>query len=210
MDLPSSKEKIREVQEALPIHGAHIGVPLSANQEMIFVKSTIERVLVRDSRPATLLEANSPPLGVWQCLNEAVFLTNPMLVFPVSDFSTLSPLPGLRKIAIENSSLPSSGMISCLVTAGGKAPTHWNAEDQLYRPAASGISLRDVIVMKPGSTVEDLFFVLKRLGAFGGEFVRAEGIYAIGDSPKQVPKGRMLAKDIRIIKIMTNKKASWQ
>ncbi len=210
MDLPSSKEKIREVQEALPIHGAHIGVPLSANQEMIFVKSTIERVLVRDSHPATLLEANSPPLGVWQCLNEAVFLTNPMLVFPVSDFSTLSPLPGLRKIAIENSSLPSSGMISCLVTAGGKAPTHWNAEDQLYRPAASGISLRDVIVMKPGSTVEDLFFVLKRLGAFGGEFVRAEGIYAIGDSPKQVPKGRMLAKDIRIIKIMTNKKASWQ
>jgi hypothetical protein len=210
VDLPSSKEKIREVQEALPIHGAHIGVPLSANREMIFVKSTIERVLVRDSAPATLLEASSPPLGVWQCLNEAIVLANPILVFPVSDFLTLSPLPGLRKTAIEDSSLPSPGMISCLMSADGKAPTHWNAEDQLYRPAASGISLRDVIIMKPGSTVEDLFFVLKRLGAFGGEFVRAEGIHAIGDSPKQVPKGRMLAKDIRIIKIMTNKKASWQ
>lgn len=209
-DIPQSKQKIQEVQEALPIHGAHIGIPLSANEEMHFMRSRIENALVRNLSDATASEVGAPPLGVWQCLNEATSLANPMLVFPVSDFSTLSPLPGLTKVATEDPSLPSLGMIASLESAGGKAPSHWIHDERLYRPIAAGVALRDVIVMKPGSTVEDLFFVLKRLGAFGGEFVRAEGIHNIGDSPKQVPKSRLLTKDIRIIRIMTNKKASWQ
>jgi ribosome-binding ATPase YchF (GTP1/OBG family) len=40
-DLPSAKAFIDEVQDALPIHGAHIGVPLSARSEMTFVKQHI-------------------------------------------------------------------------------------------------------------------------------------------------------------------------
>ena len=70
--------------------------------------------------------------------------------------------------------------------------------------------------MKPCSTVEDLFLTLKRMGAYSGEFVRAE---AMGDivavdgklaSPKPIPKHSPLGKDVRIIRIMTSKRTEWQ
>ena len=71
-------------------------------------------------------------------------------------------------------------------------------------------ALRDAILMKTNSTVEDLYIALKRMGALGGEFVRAEGTSDIGIPAKPIPKYQILSKKIRIIKIMTNKRSTWQ
>ena len=40
--------------------------------------------------------------------------------------------------------------------------------------------LRDVLMMRQGSTVNDVFLRLKRMGAVSGEFVRAEAVCHIG------------------------------
>ena len=64
--------------------------------------------------------------------------------------------------------------------------------------------------MKPGSTVEDVFISLKRLGALGGEFVRAEGASSIGEKSKLVPKNEVIGKANRILKIMTTKRNKGQ
>jgi hypothetical protein len=64
--------------------------------------------------------------------------------------------------------------------------------------------------MKPGSTVEDVFLSLKRLGALGGEFVRAEGAGNVGEKAKLVPKHEVVNRSNRILKIMTNKRREWQ
>jgi hypothetical protein len=52
-------------------------------------------------------------------------------------------------------------MISCLTHAGGCAPSHWDADKQMYAPSITKIeikpALRDVLLLKPGSTVNDVF-----------------------------------------------------
>lgn len=199
-DLPSAKAFIDEVQDALPIHGAHIGVPLSARSEMNFVK---QHILGEHGMSSSTL-----PDGVWQCLQSAMSLREPVLVFPVSDMVTYAPLSGMNRAAIEDASLPSPGMISCLMAAGGTAPTLW--KDGNYLASSSPIKLRDALVMKPGSTVEDVFLSLKRLGALGGEFVRAEGAGNLGEKAKLVPKYEVVNRSNRILKIMTNKRREWQ
>jgi hypothetical protein len=200
-DLPSAKIFIREVQDALPVHGAHVGIPLSARSEMTFVK---EHILQKIEKSDSTL-----PEGVWQCLQSALSLREPVLVFPVSDMTTYSPLPGMTRVATEDAPLPSAGMVSCLVAAGGAAPTLWN--NGFYAaPNGADCKLRDVLVMKPGSTVEDVFLSLKRLGALGGEFVRAEGAGNVGEKAKLVPKHEVVNTSNRILKIMTNKRREWQ
>jgi hypothetical protein len=205
-DLPSAQKFIPDVQEALPIHGAHVGIPVSARDEMKFVRKHLER-----GTNDTNHDVNdaAPPSGVWQCLQSAIMLREPALVFPVADMLTYAPLSGLTRIAIEDASLPSSGMIACLLAAGGVAPSLWNG--QAYDTSHKERSmLRDVLVMKPGSTVEDVFLSLKRLGALAGEFVRAEGAGRLGEKAKLVPKNEVIGKHNRILKIMTNKRREWQ
>jgi ribosome-binding ATPase len=199
-DLPSSQEFCKDVQMALPVHGAHIGILVCARNEMTFVKCHI-------LREAQTNQAN-PPIGVWKCLQSAMSLREPILVFPVSDMVSMAPLPGLNRVATEDASLPSAGMISCLLAAGGEPPTLW--QDGTYMTKSSPVMLRDVLVMRPGSTIEDVYLTLKRLGALSGEFVRAEGIGNIGEKPKLVPKYDIVHKSNRILKIMTNKRREWQ
>ena len=69
---------------------------------------------------------------------------------------------------------------------------------------------RNICCEIPGSTVEDVFISLKRLGALGGEFVRAEGASSIGEKSKLVPKNEVIGKANRILKIMTTKRNNWQ
>lgn len=199
-DLPSAKHFIQEVEDALPIHGAHVGIPLSARSEMTFVK---QHILQENLRSTSAL-----PDGVWQCLQSAMSLREPILVFPVSDLTTYAPLPGMTRVAIEDASLPSPGMIACLLAAGGSSPSLW--KDGSYAASSSPVKLRDALVMKPGSTIEDVFLSLKRLGALGGEFVRAEGAGDVGEKGKLVPKHDMINRSNRILKIMTNKRREWQ
>lgn len=211
-DLPSAKQFVESILSSLPIHGAHAGVPLSAKAEMGFVREQMSHTKIQGDV--------SPPLGVWQCLTSAVMLREPVLVFPVSDLLTLAPMPGLNKIAVEDPSLPSKGMIQCIEAAGGAAPTCWSPSANCYcmpiktmeRDAGNATTkLRDVLMMKPGSTVDDVFLTLKRLGALRGEFVRAEACSGnANDKPKPVPKAEIITRKIRVIKIMSNKRTAWQ
>ena len=211
-DLPSAKPFVEEIERSLPIHGAHVGIPLSARSEMKFVKQQMSSSK-QDGEV-------SPPLGVWKCLTSAMTLREPILVFPVSDISTLAPIPGLNKVAVEDPSLPSKGMIQCIKAAGGAPPTCWSSADEHYvLPSKTRDKegnhatdkLRDVLLMKPGSTVEDVFLTLKRLGGLSGEFVRAEACSgAPGDKAKPIPKAEVMSRKICVVKIMSNKRTAWQ
>lgn len=216
-DIPSSKQNIEKIQAALPIHGAHVGIPLSARREMQFVRRNIQAALGLSSQVKKGSEGmhdEAKPIGVWQCLQSSLALREPILVFPVSDFNSLSPLPGLLKHATEDPSLPNKGSVACLQQAGGSAPTLWEPGQSNYAPPSgkrnSSTCLRDVLVMKPGSTVEDVYLTLKRLGALSGEFVRAEGCGELGSQAKPIPKYQIITRANRIIKIMSNKRTAWQ
>jgi hypothetical protein len=205
-DIPSSQKYVSEIQRALPIHGAHVGTPLVASREMSFVRCHLKNV---DEEG----EETEIPSGVWQCLTSAMMLRQPVLVFPVCDMKTYAPLPGLSKEAAGNASLPSQGMIRCIEAAGGLSPTCWKKKQGYVLPGKGGAAdhkLRDVLLMKPGSTVEDVFLTLKRLGAISGEFVRAEGASNIGEQSKPIPKLEVIGKKNRILKIMSNKRTAWQ
>eukprot|EP00536_Pseudo-nitzschia_multiseries_P000529 jgi/Psemu1/233699/estExt_Genewise1.C_60210 len=222
-DLSSAKTFVNDIQQSLPVHGAHVGTPLSAKKEMSFVR---EQMMLA-KLPAGATSSNgetastAPPLGVWTCLTSAISLRQPIIVFPVSDMTTFAPMTSLNKVATGDPSLPSSGMVSCIQAAGGSAPSCWNPDDRNYTMPSGKDSkngnhgvvdkLRDAILMRPGSTVEDVFFTLKRLGALGGEFVRAEASSgAPGERPKPIPKQELVSRKNRVIKIMTNKRTQWQ
>lgn len=208
-DLPTSQKHVRDIEEALPIHGAHVGTPLTARSEMTFVKEHL-----MGKQPADT--SSKAPSGVWQCLSSAVKLREPVLVFPVTDMKTYAPLPSLNDRAVGHPSLPSVGMIRCIHGSGGTSPSCWNDSQQFYVPPSNKHGkgnverLRDVIPMKQGSTVADVFLALKNAGALSGEFVRAEAAGNIGENPKPVPKNTLVGRHNRILKIMTNKRTAWQ
>jgi hypothetical protein len=210
-DLPSSKKNCKEIIDRLPLHGAHAGTPMSAHREMNFVKNHIYSVLAPDSARLKSYNATAPR-GVWDCLQSAISLRQPVLVFPVSDMETLEPLPAMTEFSINNPSLPNAGMIGCLIASGGSSPTLWNENTSTYQHCRNEMKhvLRDCLILKPGSTVEDAFSTLKGLGVLGGEFVRAEAIGKMGEKPKLVKKDDKLGKHNRILKIMTTKRREWQ
>lgn len=234
-DMPSSIKHVQSIQAALPLHGAHVGVPLSARSEMTFIRHHMlqqrQSSALQADKTTAKKEDRQIPHGTWQCLQSAMSLREPILVFPVSDFTTYQPLPGLTKNALGDPSLPSAGMIACLQAAGGSAPTLWDSDQRIYALQSSSttttstgnsgssslknskqstVALRDVLLMKPGSTVEDVFLSLKRLGALGGDFVRAEGAGKIHETSKQIKKDTIVGQHCRILKIMTTKRSQWQ
>lgn len=210
-DLPSSQGYVKEILNSLPIDGAHAGTPMAAEEEMLFVRNHLKNISLTTKGTK---ETVSSPTNVWECLTSAMRLREPVLVFPVSDMTTLSPLLGLSRNAAGNASLPSSGMIRCIEASGGSLPSCWDPSQQGYvvpsKDKSTNQKLRDVLVMKPGSTVEDVFVLLKRLGAVNGDFVRAEAKCEIGDQAKPIPKLEVMRRSNRIIKIMSNKRAAWQ
>jgi hypothetical protein len=135
-----------------------------------------------------------------------------VLVFPVSDMETLEPVSTMTEFAINNCSLPNAGMIACLIAAGGSPPTLWDETNNIYQHSLDNKKqeLRDSLMLKPGSTVEDAFSTLKGLGVLAGDFVRAEAIGNIGEKPKLVKKDEKLGNHNRILKIMTTKRREWQ
>jgi hypothetical protein len=216
-DVLSAPQYISDIHGALPVHGAHIGVALSAKGEMEFVRAHLG--LESQSSPSEVSDGSSHSLeGVWNCLQAAMSLREPVLVFPVADMASYEPLPGMKNYATLDSSLPSAGFIRCLEACGGRKPTLWDDRKSLYHipdglhhktiaaDARFRQPLRDVLAMKPGSTVEDVFDALKRLGAIRGDYVRAEGSGKIGEKPRLVRKEDVVDHSIRILKIMTNKK----
>ncbi len=213
-DILSSSRYIDDVCRSLPVYGAHIGVPMSAKKEMNFVRHHIIKKNSATECDSKHEEMHSPE-GVWECLQCALRLREPVLVFPVNDMVTYEPLPGMTDYASTNASLPNFGMISCLEAAGGSAPTLWNHDSKSYSKVIINSqekpqALRDVIVLKPGSTVEDVFLSLKWMGVLGGDFVRCEGTGYIGGKSKPLKKDERIDKHNCILKIMSTKKKEWQ
>ncbi len=208
-DLPSSKGYIDSIQESLPIHGAHAATPMAAADEMLFVRNHL-----RNEQPKQPQRSERFPGHVWKCLTSALQLREPILVFPVSDMTTYASMLGLDKCAGQSASLPSPGMIRCIRVAGGSVPSCWDDALQVYvmpsKEKSGLIQLRDVLIMKEGSTVDDVFLALKKIGAISGDFVRAEATGDIGEKAKPIPKHEVMSKRNRIIKIMSNKRTSWQ
>ena len=89
---------------------------------MAFVREHMKSVEVSPTQGRTFY----PPLGVWKCLQSAITLRKPVLVFPVSDLVTLAPMAGLNKVAVGDPSLPSGGMVRCIEASGGSPPSLWN------------------------------------------------------------------------------------
>mmetsp|Transcript_26975 Transcript_26975/g.56947 ORF Transcript_26975/g.56947 Transcript_26975/m.56947 type:complete len:1064 (-) Transcript_26975:58-3249(-) len=214
-DIPSSKQYINDIESKLPIHGAHIGVGVSAHEEMKFIRHHLTLAIKTSSNDSSLSQQKSTVLnmdgGVWDCLQSAVSLRQPTLVFPVNDMQTYEPLPGMTNYATRDSSLPNRGFISCILAAGGSAPSQWNGKN-MYVPSTKGDvkhALRDALLMKPGSTVEDVFVSLKGLGVLEGEFVRAEKSFQIGQKPKPASKNEQVATGL-ILRIMTTRRKKWQ
>jgi hypothetical protein len=107
------------------------------------------------------LDESIIPNGVWDCLQAAMSIRAPVLVFPVNDMLTYEPLPGMTNYSTRDASLPNRGIISCLTQAGGCAPSHWDADKLSYALSMTKNeikpALRDVLLLKPGSTVNDVF-----------------------------------------------------
>lgn len=211
-DIQSAAGHVSDIHRALPVHGAHVGVAVSAKSEMEFVRSHMGLDCCSPSDDGRRHSVE----GVWSCLQAAISLRQPVLVFPVADMVSYEPLPGMKNYATLDASLPSEGFIRCLEACGGSKPTLWDDKKCVYHiPEGTHNTiiadgrfcqpLRDVLVMKSGSTVDDVFDALKRMGAIRGDYVRAEGCGNIGEKPHLVRKEEVVDHSIRILKIMTNK-----
>ena len=208
-DLPTAAQNAADIQNCLPMHGAHRGTPLCAHQEMLIIKQHMQA-----GNGSNLL--TTPISGVLSCLTSALSLREPVLVFPVTNFEDYASLPGLDQYATRDASLPNRGMLSYLKASGGQMPSNWDEATKQYVDAngkshkRTKVGLRDVLIMKPGSTVDCVFTALKNRGALDGEFVRAEAAGRLGEPSRPVPKYQLLDATNRILKIMTTKKVAWQ
>lgn len=205
IDISSSKRYVRDIRNSLPKHGALVATPVSARSEMKYVRAHVE-ASPRCKTPTSLKldEDATPMFATWETLHSAIGLLKPILVFPVTDFETYAPMSSLSTLATESPSLPDSGMVQAILSAGGFAPSSWNVMSKTYKIQSP--ELRDVLIMKQGSTIEDVFLTLKRLGALAGEFVRAVAARDVDIVPKPFHKHKLLDMDTRIIKIMTTKR----
>ena len=201
IDKPSSIPFVEEITSKLPLHGCFVGQALSADKEMRFIR---HHCLHQETALESHFEGS-----VWKCLQKTLSLRGPLLVFPVADMQTYAPLLGLNNFATRDPSLPSKGFINCLTAAGGAAPTTWDYNKEKYIAQGKNEkkhALRDVILMKPGSTINDVFLTLKNKHVLEGEFVRAEAASKLGEKPKLVSKIECLSNENRILMIMTTKR----
>jgi len=202
-DIASSIPFIEEITSKLPIHGCFVAQALSADKEMRFIRHHCLHQSV-----SSTVASNFEGL-VWKCLQKALSLRGPILVFPVADMQTYEPLTGLNNFATRDPSLPSKGFINCLTSAGGTAPSTWDDNKVMYAVQGKNETkpaLRDVLLMKPGSTVNDVFLTLKNKNVLEGEFVRAEAASKLGEKPKLVSKLDIVGPENRILRIMTTKR----
>lgn len=202
-DLASSIPFIEEITSKLPIHGCFVAQALSADKEMRFIRHHCLHQSI-----TSIVASNFEGL-VWKCLQKALSLRSPLLVFPVADMQTYAPLPGFNNFATRDPSLPSKGFINCLTSAGGTAPSTWDGNKDMYVLQGKNETkpgLRDVLLMKPGSTVNDVFLALKNKNVLEGEFVRAEAASQLGEKPKLVSKVDLVGAHNRILMIMTTKR----
>jgi hypothetical protein len=134
--------------------------------------------------------------GVMTAISSAVALRPPVLCYVVADLDTEAPVVWSHAAA--------AAALSGDARAVG--------DDTTTRMQSSIPRLRDCILLKPGSTVGDVFTALSR-GAIPsvvvqGEFVRAEGRSLNRSSRRrQVGRDTVVTEDICVLRIQTNRKS---
>lgn len=118
-DIPSAKTFCSEIIQSLPFHGAHHGTPMSAHEEMLFAKRCMMIARGHEIKKHHPIDSLTPPHGVWNALQSAITIREPILVFPVSDIETYQPISPMTEFAINCPSLPNAGMVECLKASGG-------------------------------------------------------------------------------------------
>ena len=231
---PQAVAHIAAIREAFPLEPI---VPMSARSEVALTRlqragdavysagaSAPEGVRASDSCGAASGEAlegvvqaltASPVLGgstgVLAAVNMAVRLRSPVYVFPVAILESCEcegPVP--RDLAMEGGGVRGGWLV------GGRGA------------GSAGGVLRDCMMLRPGSTVMDVYECLKRppWGLVAGDFVRAEmrvlsaareeGEGAGGEGARdggverRPLKKTELVRNGTVLKVFTNRKTQWQ
>lgn len=151
-------------------------------------------------------------IGVLEAVSAAVALKQPVYCYPVSDLDTEAPIGWTSSMGLANS------------TNNGNS----DMSKGLNKKTDIIPRLKDCLLLRPGSTVGDVFDALKR-GALPhiiiqGEFVRAEGkglAYCFNsdgincgssslNGKRQVGRDVVIDHTCCVIRIQTNRKAVWQ
>jgi ribosome-binding ATPase YchF (GTP1/OBG family) len=131
MDKPGATERIRDVEASLPVHGCFDCAGVCANAEMDAVKCAIE------GAPAV-----SSDDGVWNVLSKTLALTSAVFVYPVQDLATCASVPVKR---VGGGGDVTENHVKSIVARGGVLGRDCPGKCEVC------------LIMKDGSTVEDLF-----------------------------------------------------
>lgn len=145
--------------------------------------------------------------GVLAALTCAVALKPPRWVFPIADREKCTALA-----AAPNRAGGSSGSRQGGSAAASSLGWGMDAKARAAQGAETGV-LRDCVLVKPGSKVEDVFWVLKRppYALLEGDFVRAEARVLSADGKMRVVrKDEPVGPANCVLLLQTNRKVSWQ
>jgi hypothetical protein len=156
--------------------------------------------------------------GVLEAVSAAVRLRPPVYCYPVSDLDSEAPVGWTAGKGIGTGINPGMGSgwtPSSASTTNSASSSTSGAVDSSSSSSSQCPRLRDCILLKPGSTVGDVFDALKR-GALAhvllqGDFVRAEGRGLDPASRKrQLGREAVVGEACCVLRIQTNRKALWQ
>ena len=156
---------------------------------------------VRDAWPAETcvdVSARDDPVSVRRAVAAAIALKPPTLGFPVDclDTGVSSRVSGVHA---------SLGGSTDDVVAGGEK------KNGSEKTKTLGGSLRECVLLKPGSTVEDFFEEARRIGACGnGELVRSETSDGAGRRRTLRRDELVAAIPGGVVKFYVNRKVKWQ
>lgn len=198
-DLPSAQQHINAVLAARP-HDAAVAVSAATERQLQQMRraghihyidaadtasnsSSSGDVLVALQHIAQNVLQPYGSTGVLAALTCAVALKPPRWVFPIADRETCAALAAVTSRAAasggggSNSGHHHSSSSKGRAAVSASSALGWgvDAKARAAQGSSAGV-LRDCILLKPGSRVEDVYQVLKRppYGLLEGEFVRAE------------------------------------
>ena len=190
-------------------HCAPVAVAMSSDKNELIKQG-------RESHEKTInIFGTDGVCGVLRAMSAAVMLRPPVICFPVSDLGTELPLGfGQQKntLAISDNEV---NIIEHKKIADSPLSDGISMAPQENIATCTNFRLIDCILLKPGSTVNDVYEALKRGELsrirLSGDFVRAEGRSLALDSRKrQLGRDSVITEENCVIRIQTNRKSYWQ
>jgi len=243
-DMPEAAERVERARAAL---GNQACVPVSARAEWWLVEQArkghlsyqegggAQSVHVSPDAPTAVMQQwaqlrtrvldTCGSTGVLSALTLAVLRKRPVLVCPVVDFSSLW---GLTLSTTAAAKIPATSTAQS-AGARGRGKGGYSAPDR-EGAGSKGAAAQDeppapvlttMVMLRPGSTVEESFAALTRLDMVRGDFVRAEQLLEDATLETAASSTRVLKRDdtLRsdgvadgssraiVLRILTNKKA---